>query len=759
MGYYFRKSGGSVEADGLACGRSEGYHQGGQDVVPIMPTNSLWLTKSQVTHTNDLASLALTNSALHRLAIPHIYGRFDIVWPDAHNTAESRTGVDALTYGLATLVMGEEIFGNPQPHMNNKGSGYCQSCMCDRCQSVKSEAATGAKPAKRYRRGNYFARFTKKFSLGNGPPDWVQEYLITKEAGKMLGTLVALSIARMPSLETFIWDMPTGILRDIWISLASLGDRGNPRLERLWIRFHDNRETFTDMGSSHPLTVPQPTQNQLGVTPTASNLQPSQELATTPVATLLGNSYRRTEHPNFSILSPLKSLSVLDVDEPAYLDEISVLIGKSIRTLRELRIGIASTASDSGWASLDSVGVSSEEPDEDNTTSTIGGVLGLMMSKIYNPYVGRPTPSFLPNLELLSPRPVVTDVEAEPESSTIAAEGLLTPTQLLLASHGLSLVSALAESEASLTNNSLTIAELDLAKASLPSSIQTSSSKAAPQCKPADEHRQSSSEQPKNRQNEHLTNQKILPFETLRPRKLQLDVLEMERIVMDVKIIQESINWSIITSLTLLQCGLHEELWRALRTKYGPRPTSISTSPKPASKAKHPQSNPRSDYRLNLKKIHTDTVSPALITFLKETLAPDSLQWMFLQDGRDYKSPVTIETIFRGPLKRHRGSLTKVMIDSAIGKPDSARNSKREKWICTRELLAFITSGKMTCLKELAMSVEYKDWVCHQPQNPQSPYSFSNLSDSIFSYRDCHRFLNFARSMCLILRIISMATT
>ena len=52
-----------------------------------------------------------------------------------------------------------------------------------------------------------FSQYTRKFSLGNGPSDWVQEYLITKEGGKMLGTLVALTVARMPNLETFIWDV------------------------------------------------------------------------------------------------------------------------------------------------------------------------------------------------------------------------------------------------------------------------------------------------------------------------------------------------------------------------------------------------------------------------------------------------------------------------------------------------------------------------------------------------------------------------
>jgi hypothetical protein len=48
-------------------------------------------------------------------------------------------------------------------------------------------------------------------------------------------------------------------------------------------------------------------------------------------------------------------------------------------------------------------------------------------------------------------------------------------------------------------------------------------------------------------------------------------------------------------------------------------------------------------YHLNLRKIHTDAASPALISFLKETLAPNTLETLFLQDRRrSTNSPVTI---------------------------------------------------------------------------------------------------------------------
>jgi hypothetical protein len=65
------------------------------------------------------------------------------------------------------------------------------------------------------------------------------EYSVAKETGKMLGTLVASAVARMVNLETFIWDIPTGVVREVWIALASLADRPGHdcRLENVRIRW------------------------------------------------------------------------------------------------------------------------------------------------------------------------------------------------------------------------------------------------------------------------------------------------------------------------------------------------------------------------------------------------------------------------------------------------------------------------------------------------------------------------------------------
>src|SRR2546421_10177748 len=100
-----------------------------------LPIDILKEIVNHITHTNDLTSLALTHSALHALAIPQIYSRSDIVWPDAHAALDTRSGVDALTYGLATLVMAQDVFGEaPSQRVPNHTYHKCGQCgWLDRC--------------------------------------------------------------------------------------------------------------------------------------------------------------------------------------------------------------------------------------------------------------------------------------------------------------------------------------------------------------------------------------------------------------------------------------------------------------------------------------------------------------------------------------------------------------------------------------------------------------------------------------------------
>ncbi|KAI9730136.1 MAG: hypothetical protein M1834_006129 [Cirrosporium novae-zelandiae] len=622
-----------------------------------LPVDVLKEIVKELTHTNDLAALALTHSALHKLAVPHIYSRFDIVWPDTHATADPRTGVDALTYGLATLVMGEEMFTDRHTHIQTS------SHKCSQCGHVDNADPTSLQvpfqPTRRY--GNNFAQFTRKFSLGNGPPDWVSEYMINKESGKMLGTLVALAIARMPFLETFVWDMPTGVLRDVWLALASIAERHggqNCRLERVWVRWHDNRDSL-HLVSQTPLAPGNQgftaasaalfsNSTQTGIPTVVPPGVPAVAPTTIPTGPHIIISpsvphlqvQSRVEYPTFSVLPPLKSLSVLDIDELAYIKEMSILIGRSKNKLRELRVGIAKHAVDTVWAKA-------SEPVQ-------MGVLGLLTSELDFPGGINISSGHRERNNQSVQKDMVEAVEKPSVSESISTES---GTDV----------------------NSLH---------QMPSTVL-----------------------------------RTLPVHNRTPKeKLRLEILELERTTLSVPVLQRVIDWSLLTTLTILHCPNHEHLWKALRHTFAPRssasqkPPSLQDSPARLGYSIFNRSRPprpmRSEYKLNLKRIHTNMVSNSLITFLKDALAPDSLEWLFLQESRLYPSPVTIDAIFKGAIKKHRGSLKRLMVDSSerMDNGQLAANEKWKKWMFPRDLLKFITSGSMGNLRELGMALDYRDW-------------------------------------------------
>lgn len=73
------------------------------------------------------------------------------------------------------------------------------------------------------------------------------------------------------------------------------------------------------------------------------------------------------------------------------------------------------------------------------------------------------------------------------------------------------------------------------------------------------------------------------------------------------------------------------------------------------------------------------------------------------------------DAIYRGPLKRHRASLRKLMLDSSDkiprGPTSSSDSSRYRAWMPNRDVLNFITSGRMCNLRELSIAIDYKDWV------------------------------------------------
>ena len=693
-----------------------------------LPVDILKDIVKEVTHTNDLTSLALCHSALHRLTTPHIYSRFDIVWPDTNTHAEPRSGVDALTYGLATLVMAEEIFGEAPGQRREHSNRYTLTG-----QGRASDMTV------RRRRGNHYAQFTRKFSLGNGPADWVQEYLITKEGGKMLGTLVALAVARMRALETFVWDMPTGILRDVWLALSSLGDRddGRPcRLEKVWVRWHDN----SSADSTNPIPPPPPPMSLNAVPP--APLQPSNPVPNSSIPPQIHPAaLDRVENPSFSVLPALKSLSVLDIDELAYLDEMAVLIGRSIDKIRELRVGIARHAMSRDWVTVwEGNQVQQVDPDYPTHGSLtigekrLGGVLGTLTGfvcdmrkpKIALPdrtkrrsHVNTPSPSKSPapapqSATIMTPPETDPGIEQSSALSGITSLRDVLPdvsTRDLTAEPVLTTpVQSVFGADSAFENDPL-VAQSSHASSPLRTpAMQPQDAVLSPPIQESDTARIGSIEpEPDEPDIQYLDN------------TLRLESLELERVPLSVPVLQKAIDWTHLTSLTLLHCQNHEQLWKTLRRSFAPTPKSpVYPHPRrtPTSTPKRKSSVAGSDielsYPLNLKKVHTNTVSPALISFLKETLAPNSLQVLFLQQARSYSSFVTIDQIFKGPLRRHRSSLKKIMVDSSEKGLDGlpTNSSRWKQWMLSRETLAFVCSGKMPSLRELGMAIEYRDWVC-----------------------------------------------
>lgn len=555
-----------------------------------------------------------------------MYSRFDIVWPESLNpTTDDYAGVDALSYGLSTLVMGEDVF-NPMPFARQDLSGIaCSQCGCTDHAPQPAQVPTSS-TGTRSRRGNNYAQYTRTFSIGNGPLSWVQEYSVNKEVGKMLGTLVALAVARMVNLESFIWDMPTGVVREIWLALASLGDRQShqTRLERIWVRWHDNSENVL-------------------------------RVAAAPVeGSRLLQKYQHVEHPSLSVLPPLRSVAVLDIDEPAYVEELAVLIERSRHRLVELRIGIAEKASLASWLTC--------AKDTDKSTTPwpkIGGVLSILSK--------RPLPiqqdrisisSHTPDLSLGSE--ASSDPAAE-NSSENAMENRDIPMQQD------------ANSLAGKNTNPVLPAQgsaiAEESKSSKPSTFFTQTVDAI----------------------------------------LNLQLLELERVPLSVPNLLPAIDWTRLTTLTLMRCEDHESLWRALRRKYAP----------PGMPVKKSQNGERArasfnaaEYPLSLKHLRTDTVSPYLMLFIKDALAPNTLESVYLHEVSAYESSVQIDAIHRHILRKHRLSLRKFLIDASERQLAPENQSVRwKKWIFNHEMISFVTSGRMPQLKELAMAMHYRDWV------------------------------------------------
>lgn len=512
--------------------------------------------------------------------------------------------------------------------------------------------------------------------------------MINKESGKMLGTLVALAVSRMKNLETFIWDMPTGVLSDIFIALGSLPDEetNECKLERVWVRWHDNSDTGAPFSSS---SSPAPPTLQTAVVPAGSTLTPigialpSSASHPTP-SPPISYADSHVEYPTFSVLPPLRSLTVLDIDELSYLDEIAVLIERS-QGLQELRIGIAANAIHKDfvqtWDSpeLQQVDHNARWPGESSIGERrLGGILGTLVGRVYD--IRR-------KINKMKPAPSLIVPQNSPGQQTPQIGGAGVQS---LSANGPPLLSA-GEPSPSMSG-AVQTPTLDTAVNPRRSSTLKTAGVSSPET----------------------------PARKRLDGKLKLTKLELERVPLSMQVCSKAFDWTVLTNLTILGCWAHENLWKLLKRQFEPKLQDLGFGISPTSS--RPVSDSPMQYQLNLKSIHTDQTSAPLISFIRDTLAPNSLETLFLQDRRRNSSPsnppqVTLDCIFKGAIKRHRNSLKRLLLDSSStaespGSTGSNTDSLTwRSWCLTSEILQYITSGRMKKLKELSASIEYKDWV------------------------------------------------
>ncbi|KAK1987916.1 F-box domain-containing protein [Colletotrichum cereale] len=647
-----------------------------------------------ITHTNDLTSLALTNSNLHNLAIPHIYSRFDIVWPDATQmTTSDSKSVDALTYGLSTICLGSSFARRTR-------------------KMLFPDYAPSYGPSIRQQKNDY-AKYTRKFSLGNGPHDWVAEYMITKESGKMLGTLVALAIEKMVNLETFVWDMPTGVLSDIFMALASIPEQcpdGESKLEKVWVRWHDNSESSSSSASS----TPPPPNPPHATVPAGSNLTaigiliPSDAVHPIPRAAI-PYAETRVEFPTFSVLPPVKSLTVLDIDELAYLDEMAIVIERSKDRLQELRVGISPKAIYQDFVQtwdgpdLRQIDRDARWPGESTIGERrLGGVLGVLVGRIYD--IRRKTASRSREKAPVSSSDGTPQIDTAPDSDSVETSTTLGDSEVAGADD--------VQADDGVESNQTA----DLPAATGIASSTHEESNGRPMEGVQFEKEPAAGGNNGNDASSTLSRKRL-------DGKLKLRTLELERVPLSIQVCCQAIDWTVLTTLTILECAQHEHLWKALRRQFTPTPVARFGS-------HHHQTGPHKqamEYHLSLKSIHTDVTSTTLISFLRDTLAPNSLEVLFLQDRRRTSGPpaVTIEQIFKGVIKKHRSSLQKVLLDSSDRKRSNSNAptdaSRWRNWVVPTDMLLYMTSGRMANIRELAVSLYYKDWHTFLQRLPSVP--------------------------------------
>lgn len=553
---------------------------------------------------SELAAMAATCSSLYAVVIPTLYSRFEYAWPTKFTRTMRPARVDALVQCLSTLAMGEDVFqGEP---------AFYQSGSCPRCGEGGHQRFIAPPPTnvkRQVRRGNYFARYTRSFFIENHFA-LKSKFDVIHSEGKMLNALVSLAVARMVNLESFVWDMPTGVSRDVWIALGSLANLQDHecRLERVWVRWHHNMENYvTAVSILTQEILPFPISFSTPNLPFATKQQMRLEWG--PV-----------EYPTFSVLPPLKSLSVLQIDEPSYVVEMAVLINRSRDRLRELRVGLDLRTLNLTWTKPARRGLS--DINRPPGWPKYGGILGVL----FRAFRGS---SKWGSSRCAGPRP--PKIPISQQGPGLSQSGVVPLTTVEKTPKG-------------------------------PRKFSDASS-----------------------------------FSEVGSRStLQLDVLELENIHLSVSIISEVVDWTKLTTLTILRCETSDELWETLQQQFAP-----PMAPFTVDSTHH--------YPLRLRSIRVDTVTDPFLSFIDHTLAPDTLESVSLHEW--YPTNMQIDDFFWRVIGRHQRTLKRVLVDVA---ESHVAQSNWQKWVLTRDIISSITDGQMTQLHELSISLNASDWVSFQ---------------------------------------------
>ncbi|KAI4800099.1 hypothetical protein E4T44_11784, partial [Aureobasidium sp. EXF-8845] len=449
------------------------------------------------------------------------------------------------------------------------------------------------------------------------------------------------------------------------------------------------------------------------------------------------SALQHVEHPSFSILPSLKSLSVLDIDEVQYLDELSVLIRRSVDKLRELRIGIANLAKHKEFTFVWD-GDNVQQVDQANPVMScltigekrLGGVLGILTGLTYDLRSAEPQAGRSNRLRRRSNTTIGTSQASGILNGTSSILGA-TPTTA--ANNNLLSSETVAENTTSAPLEEGTGSETSTTIEHVQALPKSSSPNSTPpgHLNPTSEQAQDTlpirvKDAAATTYGKHTTREKEEPSSAL-SRKLSLEVFELEDVQLSVPIMLNAIDWSVLTTLTLLRCPNHEHLWKALRRQFSsdPSPTKhryISGTTDPILQPPRRLSGSEKTFKLNLKHIYTDTVSHPLISFIKETLRPNSLESVFLLHSSSDPTSVSLDTIFKGVVRRHRTSLRKLLIDSGERGSETLPGASViwRQWMFDRDIINFL--GKMPCLKELGAALDVRDWhffLQHLPTFPK----------------------------------------